>query len=211
MLRSTVFSLSIGLAVACAGSAHANLINNGSFDTGDFTDWSVTGDGIQIDTTFPNAPTDAYDASFSAVAGDPTAGVLSQSVTTTVGEGYVLDFSLLDELGYPGNTLDIFTVSFGTFTITFYGQDAPSYADGIDLYTDESLTIPGNDVTGTSTTLSFEGQNATADWNLDDVELDPGTPPSGTPIPESSALALFCTMLIAGFAMRRRRGNERRS
>lgn len=53
-------SLLIGavmIAAAGASPAHANLLTNGSFETGDFTGWNLTGDqglvSVQNGTTFP--------------------------------------------------------------------------------------------------------------------------------------------------------------
>lgn len=195
--------LAIGAAALSGGSARADLITNGSFSTGDFNGWTVTGDDISIDQTFANAPADQYDAAFSAAVGDTglTADTLSQSVSTTPGQSYQVTFSILDENGFAGN-LDTFTATFGGFTATVSGQDAAPFADGSDLYTSESLTVPGSAITDLATTLSFEGQNAAspAAWNLDDVSLVALNAVNA--VPEPGSLLLLGTALVFSLGLR---------
>ena len=55
----------IGLAIIAFGgrpAKTANLVLNPGFETGDFTGWNVSGDGILLDTAFPN--TGCCDAAF---------------------------------------------------------------------------------------------------------------------------------------------------
>jgi len=104
--------------------------------------------------------------------------ILSQQITTTPGASYNLRFALLDEAGY---FFDTFTVSFGGFTATITGDQA---AGG---YASELFSIPSADVTGTSTTLSFQLMNSLGlDWNLDDVSLTPANM-AGVPGPVAGA------------------------
>ena len=149
----------LGFAVAATvlmgAPARAELVTNGSFSTGDFAGWTNPGGGgIVIDDTFA-APGDTYDAAFTGT------GTLSQSIATAPGTGYVLGFSLQDESGYFGDT---FTVGFGGFSTTITGDTAVGY-------TAEAFVVPGADITGSSTTLSFQGVNLETDWNLDDVSV----------------------------------------
>ena len=51
------------VAGMCGPAAATNLVLNPGFETGDFTDWTVTGDGVAIDSAFPN--TGCCDADFS--------------------------------------------------------------------------------------------------------------------------------------------------
>jgi hypothetical protein len=43
------------VAALCGPAASANLVLNPGFEMGDFTNWTVPGDGIVIDMIFPNA------------------------------------------------------------------------------------------------------------------------------------------------------------
>jgi len=180
--RSSIASLAL-LAGLAEPAGAANLVLNPSFETGDFTDWSVAGDGISIDSVFPN--TGSYDAAFSASTSDLNPGVLSQALTTSAGQGYVISFALLDEGGLP---TDSFILTLGAFTATITGDLAGPPGDLPSGYTAFSFTAPGSDINGASTTLSFEGLNDTAAWNLDDVSVNAAT---GSPVPEPSTWALL--------------------
>jgi hypothetical protein len=159
-------------AVIGGPAATANLVLNPGFETGYFTDWSITGDGISIDRVFPN--TGCCDAAFSALTTDPNAGVLSQTLSTVAGKSYKLGFVLLDEAGFSG---DSFTVQFGGFSASITGDEAGPPGDLPSLYTAFSFTVPGTDIMGGATALAFKGLNDPAsgiEWNLDDVSANAG-------------------------------------
>jgi hypothetical protein len=175
MSRILLVVLSLGVVAIFSGRApQANLVVNGGFETetpaGCQTvanpspcnlpppGWMVTGDGVSIDTAFPHTGT--YDIAFATASTDPNIGLLSQPITTTVGQNYTLTFFVMDEAGFP---LDTFTVSYGGLTETITGDQAPF------AYVPESFTVPG---AGTAN-LVFEGINDIAAWNLDDVSLSP--------------------------------------
>ncbi len=186
--RSSIASLAL-LASLAGPAGAANLVLNPGFETGDFTDWTVTGDGISIDSVFPN--TGLYDAAFSALTTDPNPGVLSQALSTSPGQSYTISFALLDEAGFPG---DSFIVNFGAFTTTITGDMAGPPGDLPSGNTAITFTAPGADVPGSSTALSFEGlQNplASQDWNLDDVSV------SAVPEPSTWALLLVAFAALA--------------
>jgi hypothetical protein len=173
MSRTLLIALCLGLVAICGGRAQADLVVNGGFETetpaGCQTaanpspcdvpppGWTITSDGVSIDTVFPNSGT--YDIAFSTPSTDPNIGMLSQAITTTVGQNYTLTFFVVNEAGFPLNT---FTVSYGTFTDTISGDEAPF------AYTEESFTVSG----AGAANLVFEGINDPAAWNLDDVSLN---------------------------------------
>ena len=198
-------SMVLALALA-AGPARANLVTNGGFETGDFTGWTLTGSGggVAIDNTA--AHSGSYDAAFSLTSGGTTAS-LTQSIATTAGQSYSLSFWLFDQAAVPGN--DTMTVTFGGFTdaLLWSGLNATSYAN-------VQLTVPGSDITGTSTNLAFAATidpnpsgvpgvgGAGGPFNLDDIVLTANSAAAPEP-PAAWLLAVGVAAL--GLAARRRR------
>ena len=137
----TVAAVCIALYAIPGGVAYANLVTNGGFETENLDisgnpippppGWTISGDGVGIDTAFPN--NGIYDVSFGASTTDPNPGTLSQVIATTPGQSYTVAFALFDEAGLAGNT---FTVSFGGLTQTITGDTAT-------VYTLVSFTAPG--------------------------------------------------------------------
>jgi hypothetical protein len=201
MSRTLLIALCLGLVGICGGRARADLVVNGGFETetpaGCQTPtnpspcnvpppgWTITGDGVSIDTVFPHTGT--YDIAFATPSTDPDVGMLSQAITTTVGQNYTLTFFVVDESGF---SLDTFTVSYGTFTDTITGDEAPF------AYTEESFTVPG----AGAANLVFEGINDIAAWNLDDVSVM-----QAVPAPEPAGGTVLGTGVILWLEFVRRR------
>jgi hypothetical protein len=163
--------------------AGTNLVTNGNFATGDFTGWSPSDGSIVIDSSFA-PPADSFDAAFNG------GGILSQIIPTTSGRAYNLSFSLLDE---AGSFLDTFTVTFGGFSTTITGDTAAG------SYQSEAFVIPGSDITGSSTTLSFQGSNPSSQsWNLDDVSV------VAAAIPEAPTVAILGGAVLMMLSLRLR-------
>jgi PEP-CTERM motif len=202
MLRCNRILVWLAVAAAmCGSAAAANLMLNPGFETGDFTDWTVTGDGVAIDTAFPN--TGCCDAVFSATTTDPDAGVLSQTLSTEAGKSYMLSFTVLDEAGFTGGT---FTVQFGGFSETITGDEAAPPGNLPSLYTAETFIVPALDIIGGATVLSFKGLNDPSlgiDWNLDDVSV------TGSAVPEPATWVLLA-LAFGGLAIQRRLKVSRR-
>jgi hypothetical protein len=210
MTRTGLIAL-LGATMLCAAPAYAaELVTNGDFEantsnldgTSTIPGWTVTGDGIANDQVFPNSgvndvvfTADGPDP-FSGAPGDPDPGVLSQDLATVAGASYQLSFELLN---VSGSANDVFTVSFGGFSMSFSGLDAPFF------YTPETFAIGGSNITGALTTLSFQGVTDPvfgANWNLDDVSV---TDAATGVVPEPSAWALMLSGFFGiGWALRRR-------
>jgi hypothetical protein len=178
--------------IMCGPAAATNLVLNPGFETGDFTDWTVTGDGVAIDNAFPN--TGCCDAVFTATTTDPDAGVLSQTLSTEAGKSYTLSFAVLDEAGFSGDT---FTVQFSGFGTTITGDEAAPPGNLPSLYTAETFIVPALDISGGATVLSFKGLNDPSlgiDWNLDDVSV------TASAVPEPPAWILLA-LAFGGLAI----------
>jgi hypothetical protein len=175
MSYRTVAAVCAALAIS-GGPAMAELVTNGGFETGDFSGWTVTGDGISVDNVFPK--TGLFDAAFGASSVDSDPGMLSQVLTIVPGHDYTLAFALTDESGAPTNS---FTVTIGNFSAPITGDQAGP------AYTPELFNVPAADLIGTTTTLSFSGTNDTGAWNLDDVSVTS----VGVAVPEPSSAAML--------------------
>jgi hypothetical protein len=182
-LAATAFAC--GAAVFCVPAAHANLVANGNFGTGDFTDWAVSDPiGITIDSSSPYSG-DTYDASLGTYG---TTGTLSQVIGTTAGSSYTVSFELQNQ------------------DTTGSGDVLEAYFDGqLDYqWTLGSLSAGYNlisfiaSASTSSTTLEFVEENDNSDWNLDDVSVD------AIGVPEPPAAALLVGSLVGLGALRRR-------
>src|SRR4051812_22535412 len=96
MVKNWLATASV-IAMLAAGSAKADLVVNGGFETGDFTGWIQSGDTVstKVNTFIPHT------GNFSVQAGPATSlGFLSQTLPTTPGTNYTISF-------WPFNTTDI--------------------------------------------------------------------------------------------------------
>jgi hypothetical protein len=183
------------LALSTAGLANAgdNLVTNGSFETGDFTGWTLSGDttftGVCNVSTCPGgfAPEDGTFAAYFGPVGDTA--TISQTIATTPGDEYSLSFYLANPVG---GTPNYFNVTFGnsSFSFTNFGT-----AFSWQQFTLTTLA------TSDQTQLSFTFRNDPSYWFLDNVTVQQ----SGGTSPEPSTFVLFGSGVLglAGFARRK--------
>lgn len=119
-----------GLVTAAAQPLHAavNLVQNGDFGTGDFSDWNTSISGFtsvyQDDNTWFNNSYLITSGYFALFAPFPGPDSISQTIATIAGENYNVDF-LVNVPDYAQATLTIdFGNSWTVFTPPFstYGQ-----------------------------------------------------------------------------------------
>jgi hypothetical protein len=180
MLRTVFCSLLCGSLFL----AHADILVNSGFETGDFTGWTQS--GWFIDTTHPNSG--VYDASTGCggasctIVGDPNSAYLYQDISTVAGSKYSLLFS------YNSGLL----ATSGSELLVLWGSTtSPSLSTVVDfLNTDTSgayLQYSGNVVaTAATSRLEFLGRQDLDFYYLDDVSLTQIAVP--TPEPESTFL-----------------------
>ncbi len=191
--KLTCISLAVVVLAFASVAVGQNLVLNGNFATGDFTDWTLTGNqqdvGVCNASTCPGgfAPLSTYAAYFGPVGSYAT---LSQMIPTTPGDQYTLTFYLADPVA---GTPNYFSSSFGNATLTLNNWGTAFGWQEFNLITT---------VTGSSTELSFTFRNDPAYWFLDNVTILQGS--SGT-VPEPSSVLLFGSGLLGVFGLARRK------
>jgi hypothetical protein len=185
----------LGLVAGAAGHAKAdlNLVLNGGFETGDFTDWALTGNPGFISIRSP-AHSGSFAASFGAI-GSPTFLAPSQNLTTTAGHQYSISFWLEND-GGPAN---LFSASFGGDTLLSLSDQSPF------SYTQFTFT---DTATSSSTPLQFAFQQNPSFWLFDDVSVTDITAniTAAAAAPEPSTIAYTATgvLTLALLAWRKR-------
>ncbi len=185
--------------------AHADLIVNGGFETGDFTGWTQS--GWLIDTTNPNsgvyaAATGCGGASCTTV-GDPNSAYLYQDVATTIGTKYTLTFFY--NSGQLAATASELLVLWGD-------PNAPGLStvvDFVNVNTSGAYAEYTGTVTATSamSELEFLGRQDLDFYSLDNVSLVGGTV---TSVPEpASKLLLFMGLMISLISLLGTRASNR--
>ena len=204
--RATLMLAALILLVSTTEIARADLVVNGGFETGDFTNWT-TSSNFDSFTTFVTTNVDgyvpnsgSYFAALGAVNSDQT---LSQNLATTVGQTYQLSFALASN-GSPNNfsaTLSS-TVNGIVSTQTAYPVNsvpATPFNSATATYTYTNITYDFT-ANATSTTLQFSFQDYPAYLALDSVSVNA--------IPEPSGFALITISVVClaiGYALLRRK------
>ena len=202
-MRTGIFSASLTAALLASGVAHADVVLNGGFKTGDFANWAVSSTGgtnstpvvIAYNSTspgafgeaVPTAPSGGNDgAYFSTDTGTQT---ISQSVNLVAGQQYVLSYDLFSPSNGQANEFSATltsNVDTNGGTIDTLG---PFSAQGFG----SNWIIETSDFTATTNgpytlSLSFTGDGVpAADFVLDNVAI--------SAVPEASTWA----MMILGF------------
>ena len=136
------------------------VIENGGFETGDFTGWTLSGDTSNtfVDVGFFSGIT-PHSGSYEAVLGTSVSlGYLSQTLPTTAGASYLLSFWFANPFADPGE----FLVSWNGNTLLDVTNPAASG------WTNIQFTVTA---TGTSTVLQFGFQDNYDFFSLDDVSV----------------------------------------
>jgi len=181
-LPKILLALTAVAALSVAYPASANLIMNPGFETGDFTGWTASGDAGVFGTIGGVAPHSGnFQAVFSGISS------LTQSVATTPGASYTIDFFLANTAPPPNS----FLVSWGGSTIFSLTNQGSSTS-----YTEYTFTETAS-TASTALHFQFVTQGLGGAWFLDDVSVNPagvGVPDGGSTV---SLLGFACLGLAA--------------
>lgn len=184
MLLALSFVLVLVLASPKAAKA-ANLVQNPGFETGDLTDWYVTGDGanMHVGMDDPHSGTYAFD-------GSPTGaeGYVNQDFSGLGNNQYNLQF-YIDQRNTNGNIFQVLWDGQVVYQLNNYANT------GYQL-----VQINGLQAFGGTGTLSFGfiGSDS-ASWSLDDADLEQAN------TPEPGSLVLFGSGIVGVGELVRRR------
>jgi hypothetical protein len=166
--------------------AHANLITNGGFETGDFSGWTTSIDPVfdGVDTAAPQAGT------FAAFFGNPDGtSTISQTLATASGTTYSVSFWLMAEPDVTGAAAP------NSFSFDWNGNPRAVLLNTAPFgYTEFQFFITASSA---STTLDFSFSNTPAFWDFDSVDVS-------AVVPEPTSLALVLGALGGLLTVKRR-------
>jgi hypothetical protein len=193
--------LSIALVCFCAFAISAtargqNLISNGSFQTGNFADWTVSGNPSDLMVTSRSYGSyfqpDAGDKYYAMLGSFGAESFLSQTVSTNVGGFYDITFDLASDGGHTNQL----TVDEGSnVLLNLSNIAAQGYTQYSELF----------EATSTSTTIKIGTRDDPGYLLLDDVSVVDPPPPASAPLPATVWSALIPMAGLIGYRAIRRK------
>ena len=143
-----------------------SLVQNGGFETGDFTGWTLVGDTTIGGNVYNAVETEAsfnvvHSGTYGAFLGDTLLASLSQNISTIPGQHYLLSLWLNND---ASGTVQQFYVNWNGSTL-FHLLNPPAFS-----WTNLQFLVTAS---GTSTPLQFQAENDPSYFGLDDVNVSP--------------------------------------
>jgi hypothetical protein len=164
------------------GVVSVGIIQNGGFETGDFTAWTLAGNGYDgtnlydgvvnaSSLTDGSGPNFIHSGTYGAFLGDTNLATLSQSFQTVPGQNYLLSFWLANPATGAGQQFSVGWITNSPAANQIYFITNPPVL----AWTNITFVVTA---TGTNTTLQFGAQNPPDGFGLDDVSVDIILPPA---------------------------------
>ena len=170
-------------SLAFTANVNQNLVQNGGFETGNYTSWTLSDSGgpdlVDNGATSVITP---YDGSYEFAFGQANSyAYLSQNLPTTPGQTYLLSFWVSNPTTGGFGKTEKFKANWNTnstSTNNIYNLSNPSSFG----WTQKTFVVTA---TGTNTTLQFAVRNDPGYFGLDDVSVTPISLPTITQQPSS--------------------------
>jgi len=177
-----------------------SLVQNGGFETGDYTGWTFAGDGIVTNNQklfvddavvgvnyelITDATNFIHSGLYGLALGDNKVAHLSQTLSTQPGQTYLLSFWMNNIGGQTPNQFTVNWITNATGTNILFSQ---VNVGAINTWSNYLFAVTA---TGTNTTLQFGVQNNQYFFGLDDISVLPVPPPRlSVPVQQGGAFAL---------------------
>jgi len=173
------------------------LLQNGGFETGDFSGWTTSGNfDLNCEAVVAGSP-NAHSGTFGAALGPPgTPGYLSQTLPTVAGQPYLLSFWVANVKGPTITIPNEFRVAWNT------NASATNLVfDGLNLgafdWTNMVFLVTA---AGSSTVLQFGFRNDPSFFALDDVTVTPVTAPTFLSVAQTNGVLTCVWNAMTGLA-----------
>jgi hypothetical protein len=188
------------------GILSVRIVQNGGFETGDFSDWTLIGNGGNpislangvVDANYAGIHNNVavqfiHSGAFGAFLGDTNLATLSQTLPTVPGEKYLLSFWLDNPVSGAGEQFLVNWNTNSTATNQVYFVTNPPVLSWRKL----AFVVTA---TGTNTTLEFGAQNDQFGFGLDDVSVVAVFQPSLTSQPTDLTVVAGGTAVFSAAA-----------
>jgi Pro-kumamolisin, activation domain/Immunoglobulin I-set domain/Subtilase family/Viral BACON domain len=189
-----VTNLASQFVQTATGLVMVGIVQNGGFETGDFSNWTLAGDAntgsfiynevVGANTLSDNSgPNFIHSGSFGAFLGDINLAYLSQTIPTVPGQNYLLSFWFDNPMGGTGQQFLANWNTNNTSTNQIYLVNDP----GVLAWQEITLVVQATD---TNATLQFGAENLPDGFGLDDIDLIPVFPPVFTARPATNLIVV---------------------